>query len=326
VKQKNIVFFLENNSHYRFLENVIKSYSDKFINIEIVSLETITLCKNFKNIVLKNEKEKISYLKNLSCELFFTTSPKIGTSFFPKSSLLPTKKRPKYIYIFHSLVSPSEMYIKNSFKNFDYIISPSETVSTQIKPLISKSTVVLTFGYPLFDGIEPFEFKNKETNSILIAPSWGDRGLSEHYFELDNIKYPEGHKVIFRPHPMDLNKFENKQFNNLKLDNNLHLDNLHTYKLLITDCSGIALEYFYLTARPTLFIKVPKKIKRKRKSNEKDFVLIEDKMKEKIGKLIDLVNLEIEIKNSQNISLDNNFVYEYCLFDNVAKKINSFSF
>jgi hypothetical protein len=256
MNDKKVVFFIENNSHLRFLENIIYSYYYQNINIEIVSIQKINFELNIFNRVLNNDIEKIAYLKNLSCTLFFTTTPNIGSSYFPKSSVSSKKNRPKYIYIFHSLVSPIEMYKKNSFKNFEYIISPSITVSEQLKNLISSNTKILSFGYSLFDNLEPFKFKNEKSNSILIAPSWGDKGLSKNYKYLDDINYLKNYKVVFRPHPMDIDDFVNIELNNLSLDLNLELNNLHMYEILITDCSGIALEFFYLTGRPILFIDV----------------------------------------------------------------------
>ena len=39
----------------------------------------------------------------------------------------------------------------------------------------------------------------------------------------------------------------------VSIDKDKNLDNLHSYRYLITDYSGIALEFFYLTQRPVLF-------------------------------------------------------------------------
>ena len=47
----------------------------------------------------------------------------------------------------------------NSFYNFDYIISPSETVGEQLKLLVGKKTKILNFGYLLFDNMEAYSLK-----------------------------------------------------------------------------------------------------------------------------------------------------------------------
>ena len=55
-------------------------------------------------------------------------------------------------------------------------------------------------------------------------------------------------KVTLRPHPM----FEMKNLNRFKtyVDKNLDLPSLSKYQFLMTDWSGIAIEYSYLTNRP----------------------------------------------------------------------------
>ena len=73
----------------------------------------------------------------------------------------------------------------------------------------------------------------------------------------------------------------------IDIDTDKDLNNLHSYEYLITDYSGIALEFFYLTGRPIIFLDVPKKIKRKIpvfSKEEKNYLLIENEMRNVIGK------------------------------------------
>ena len=93
----------------------------------------------------------------------------------------------------------------------------------------------------------------------------------------------------------DLKKFDIGSETILDLD--LDLKNLHEYDYLITDYSGIALEYAYFTGRPILFLDVKKKIKRKISKFEKNFLFIEDQMRTTLG----------EITTIDNISKLNNF-------------------
>ena len=77
----------------------------------------------------------------------------------------------------------------------------------------------------------------------------------------------------------------------IEIDRSKNLINLDQYSNLITDFSGIALEYFYLTGRPVIFLDVKKKIKRKLNNNEKDLTLIEDLMRSMLGKIIKIDDL-----------------------------------
>ena len=334
MKNKHITIFIENDSHYRFVSKLVeKLYKEN--KLRIISLEHISNLPEHENITISeinNSKELISSMLNLECDLFFTTTPGLNSSSFPKSKINPKNKRPKYIYIFHSLVSPNEMYSKNSFYNFDYIISPSETVGEQLKFLVGEKTKILNFGYLLFDNIAAYNFKNYK-EKVLIAPSWGDHGLSKNLIatqkiikNIDSIKLG----AVFRPHPMNIGDFDNENFtlDNCEIDLNLDLKNLHDYKFLITDCSGIALEYYFLTERPVLFINVPKKKKRKLIFAEKKLNLIEDEMKKILGTTIEpneidennIIPYVNDLKNARN------FIDSVCISENVLKRIINYEF
>jgi hypothetical protein len=317
---KKIIFFIENESHIRFVEKLLLYFLENNFPVFLICQKIPFDNKNFnfKNLeikVLKNDFDKINTLKRLEGSIFFTTTPSIGTAIFPKS-IVSIDLRPIYVYLFHSLVSPNQMYVKNSFKYFDYIFSPSEIVTDQINYLVSKTTKVFTTGYLLFDGIEPFSRNNLLNDKILLAPTWGQEGLKKIYRNIDKIKnFSENLnlELIFRPHPMvDLKDIK---LTNIQLDTSRDLNNLFEYNHLITDYSGIALEYFYLTARATLFLDVPKKIKRNLKSREKHLVLIENDMRNKIGLSKDFESLKYTDKFP---NLDNALSKVY------VKKINSF--
>lgn len=333
MKNKNITIFIENDSHLRFIKNLIDALMPNNC-VTIVSLEEIknkTKFKENQNVkIVKNTKELISFLMNLECDYFFTTTPGLNKSNFPKSKVFPKSLRPKYIYLFHSLVSPNEMYVNNSFNYFDYVISPSEIVSKQLKYLISPKTQVLSFGYVLFDNLEKFKFKTYE-DKVLIAPSWGDEGLAKQdnlINQLVNKLKTETNEIVFRPHPMDLKRVKQNPLKGVILDLELDLNQLESYKYLVTDCSGIALEFFFLTGRPTLFVDVPKKIKRKIKSKEKELLFIEDKMKEILGTCINLRenSLESIIPKIPDLKAATSFIDEVCMTKDVVKKIISYEY
>ena len=244
-------------------------------------------------IEFQNNVEKIKYLKTLTGALFFTTTPSVGTTIFPKSQVKPSNKIPKYIYLFHSLVSPNEMYIKKSFKNFDYIFSPSKTISNQIKCLISNNTKIYETGYLLFNEVEIFKFNNENNNKVLLAPTWGVgvNEISKDINKINQFAIKNKLELVFRPHPMT--DVESLKLNSeIIIDSSKDLSNLEKYSLLITDFSGIALEFFYLTGKPIIFLDVAKKIKRKMSKKEKDFNLIENMMREMLGKKLNINQLE----------------------------------
>tara|TARA_B100001564_G_scaffold1791_1_gene1598 strand:+ start:17145 stop:18200 length:1056 start_codon:yes stop_codon:yes gene_type:complete len=319
--QKKIIFFIENLSHFRFVEPLFNYFLNNKFHLTLLCFENPIDVNNLQHVNLKiieikDDIQKIKSLKNLEGDLFFTTTPSIGSSIFPKSKIYPKKNRPKYIYLFHSLVSPNEMYVKNSFKNFDIIFSPSDIISKQLRFLVSRHTTIFTTGYLIFNNVEKFTFK-ENNKKILLAPTWGKQGLSE-IIEKINLIYDfvskTGNKMIFRPHPMTKLK-DYKIDSKIDLDLGLDLNNLHEYDHLITDFSGIALEFAYLTKRSILFLDVNKKIKRKISKVEKNEILIEDEMRTSIGSIVNIDELAI---TKQFPKINEN------KYENFTKKINSY--
>lgn len=303
----------------RFSGSLIDYFLDENYKVIVACLENPFENKYQKSNLeikkLKNNLEKIDFFKKLQGELLITTTPSLGTAIFPTSKAQPTSSRPKSVYLFHSLVSPNEMYVKNSFKHFDYIFSPSSTITNHLSTLVSRNTQIIDTGYLLFNDLNPFEFKSHKSNKILIAPTWGSGVLeiTKNMNLILNYLNSTNYEIVFRPHPMtDVSTLNIED--QVVIDRSKNLINLQDYNYLITDYSGIALEYFYLTERPTIFLNVNKKIKRKLSKNELDLTLIENEMRSIIG-----VNINIEEFNN----LDLNKVVIANDSANFANKINS---
>tara|TARA_B100001564_G_scaffold359494_1_gene381526 strand:+ start:785 stop:1852 length:1068 start_codon:yes stop_codon:yes gene_type:complete len=305
-----IIFFIENLSHFRFIKNIFEYFVNEGYAIDVICFELPFNADKYKygniNIItLKNDIEKIKLLKNIKGKIFITTTPSIGTAIFPKSKIIPKSDRPKYLYFFHSLVSPNEMYVKNSFKNFDFIFSPSLIISAQLKTLVGIKTKVFTTGYLMFNNIKLGKYSDTYDNKVLIAPTWGEGGVNQIINNMSKIiDFVKNISldIVFRPHPMT--KIERYKFSKeISVDRNKDLDDLHRYKYLITDYSGIALEFFYLTKRPVLFLEVPKKIKRSLSKKEQGFNLIENEMRNVIGNEVNMNDL-VSLKEFPSVNND----------------------
>ena len=290
---KKAIFFVEGIEHLRFVKPYINLFEKYKLIIEVVSFEDLKLEVNKTKII--DKKDFNEYCLNLNSEYLITTTPGVGNSYFLKSKVYPKSKRPKYIYVFHSLVSPNEAYSRRSFLGFDYIFSPNETITNQLKLLTKDRTKILTTGYPLLTNNYYFEEKLKtKMKKILIAPSWGEFNLFNNIDLLNNLLEICGinYEIYLRPHPMeklDINSFEN--FDNVQLDQNKDMKNLAYYDHLITDWSGIGIEYSILTNKKTIYLNTVKKKRRKLSFSEKKFVLIEDEIRKTAGIVIKLDEL-----------------------------------
>jgi len=296
---RDIVFFIESKNYLAFSIPYLNIFKKLNLNIEIYTLENFTI-PNFheSNIKVFNNKNDLNKnLLGLECKNFFTTTPGIGNIYFPKSKVFPKKNRPKYFYFFHSLVSPNENYIENSFKGFDYILSPNEIITNQLYFLINeKRTFIHTVGYQHLN-LDSRDIIT-DTKNVLIAPSWGTNNLfSEiHRSNLNNLiekLISNNLKVYLRPHPMDSEVLKVlKNYENIELYLKEKVDHSN-FDFVITDWSGISLEYFYARHKPVGFVNTEKKTRRKLGKKERNIELVECKIIEKIGPKIDLDRLDI---------------------------------
>lgn len=300
---KKIVLFIEGEEHFRFLEPYLQVLKTKNYELKIITLNNLKF--KFENTLKISHKDIRKTFLNLNADAVITTTPGIGSYYFPKNKNTSIT----YIYIFHSLVSPNEIYLKNSFKGFDIIFSPNDIISCQLKKLTKKVSKIYTVGYPLLSNNYYNKSKNSFNNSVLIAPSWGKKSLLNHELELTlllNNLANNSFNVTLRPHPMDLDKLNKIELpKNIKIDTNKDLVNLTSFKYLITDWSGIAIEFSLIKKFKSIFLDLPKKIRRNSKQSETKYELIEDKFRLNYGLIV----------KKENFSEISKIIYDYNNWD-----------
>ena len=314
---KKAIFFIEGLEHLRFVEPYMKSIINSDYEIEVVSFENFLL-DDFKTILI-NKDQFNKFSLNLDADYLITTTPGVGNPYFQKSKILPKSQRPKYIYIFHSLVSPNEVYSNKSFIGFDYIFSPNEIISSQLKYLTKKSTKIFSEGYPLLTNQHYFQKKfDSHNQKILIAPSWGKFNLFKDGHMLTDLIENIGteYEIYLRPHPMeDLDTGTKNNLKNVIFDFEKDLKNLAYFDFLITDWSGIGIEYSILTNRKTLYVNTIKKKRRKLSLAEKNLELVENKIRKSAGVEINSDNLS-KIKSYLRADLN---IYDDCYINKIKE-------
>ena len=157
-------------------------------------------------------------------------------------------------------------------------------------------------GYGRLDSIlkefnnSPPPPSNNGEPKIIIAPSWGEHGLLENKGkELVEILLNAGFNVVVRPHP-ETTKRSPKVINSIQKRFGNHpnfvyegsitsINSLFQSDIMISDWSGVALEYAFGLEKPVLFIDVPRKV------NNPDFTKldidpIEDFIRHEIGLIL----------------------------------------
>jgi hypothetical protein len=324
LNKKQIVFYSENQNSWIIFESII----NELINNHNVDICYVTSSKEEPVLKINNKKintfyigEGISRTKfflNLKTNILIMTMPDLETFHIKKSKVHYVH----YAYIFHAMVSTHLVYRKNAFDNFDSIFCVGEYQIDEIKNTEKiynlKPKKLHKSGYIHLDNlIKKYSIINKEEvkqTQILLAPSWGKNGLFETIIEdVIEILLKSKYKVILRPHPMSLKlskkkikSIEKKFLTNHDFKLELELPNFDSFlfsDIMISDWSGVALEFAFAFEKPILYIDVPKKI------NNPDFenipnIPIEVSIREKIGKIILPSEIELIPNQIENLKIE----------------------
>ena len=229
-----------------------------------------------------------------------------------------SKNKCKYIYLQHSPVSLVMAYNSEAFNHFDSIQAINTFQYNEIKLLNEKFNKKIKPFKSRYSFLDLEKKKSISEEILLIAPTWNtdfyEKNFHINLFELlkkNNIKFE------FRPHYMSILKNEI----NLALIKNIDLNldnklNLKKYSHLITDWSGIYLEYLIVNKKKPILIETKKKVNNKDYLNYfRDYITIEEKYRKTLGNIVYKENLSeclkyINHKEQNDLNLINKFIDE----------------
>lgn len=273
-KNKEVIIYSEDNSYYFHLEPIIDELIKLDVNFLYFTSDKYDQC--FFQNKLKNKCFyigkgiiRILFFALLDCRVMVMTMPDLDNYHIKKS-----KKNVHYIYVQHSLISNHMGYNKNAFNNYNSIFCSTPYHLNEITKIEEQNNLKLKkkikHGYGKLDILLD-KTKNKYLkNHILIAPSWHEGSIVDNGIEkIIEILLINNFTVYFRPHSETIIRKKNKlniiannfkQFPKFIFDNKFSNNVFDKAEYLITDWSGIAFEFAYLTLRPSIFINTPKKI------------------------------------------------------------------
>ncbi len=198
-------------------------------------------------------------------------------------------------------------YKNNAFDSYDKILCITQNQYDELKQnkeLKNLNYKLYKSNYPKLNIIKKQITKSNKKQSITIAPSWGVGNIFENKnFEILLAELVNsGFTIILRPHSQVphktytfLNKLKNKYNEGCVIiqSNNSNFHNTFESSYLITDWSGIALEYFMVTENPVIFIDTRRKIHNKNFNEKKDKIPLEVSIRAKIGLIVD----PLDVKN-----------------------------
>jgi YidC/Oxa1 family membrane protein insertase len=324
-KERSIVFYAENKAsinHFRLLISELTEIRNlQICYITSMKDDPILTTKN-RNILpfyIGNGTVRIKFFIFLKAKILIMDMPDLETFHIKRSKVFPVH----YIYIFHSMFSVHSYLRKGAIDKFDTIFCVGEHHKKEIRETEKvyglKPKKLVDYGFGRLDTLlqEKKEFEEKrlgEKDLILITPSYGKNNLLEKCgVELLEILLKSDFKVLLRPHfkifeeskELIQNIHERFDMNsNFTLEEGIiPTEKFHSSRCMISDWSGISLEYAFTFERPVIFINVPKKVLNQ-DSNDISIDPIEISIRDKIGYVIEPKNLEQILEKIREI--DNN--------------------
>lgn len=211
----------------------------------------------------------------LRTEVMVMTMPDLETFYLKRSRA----REVHYVYVFHSMVSTHMIYRHGAFDHYDTLLCAGphhiEEVRRAEKVYGLKPKTLVEHGYARLDELlsaRPSGLPELESiRRVLVAPSWGERGLLEtRGEELITVLLDAGYRVVLRPHPITLRRrprlldLLRRRFppgGDLSIETDIKgSDSFFNSDVMISDWSGAALEYAFARQRPVLFVDVPRKV------------------------------------------------------------------
>lgn len=326
-----IVIYSENKIYQKYskilLENLIKRFPNQILYASSDKNDFISN-DNIKNLYIGKTYSLQYFFSKIKSENLLTTTIDLGNNLLKKTNNIKN-----YIYFFHSPVSTTKVYTTAAFDNYDTILCIGDFQKDEIqkreniKKINSKK--LIECGYFYFDYLIGKHKDNSINDEILIAPSWNyneKNFINENFDQIIESLLKKNNIVKFRPHPEHfkrsknfINYLEKKHSSkNFILDKDIeNFDSMQKAKCLITDNSGIAIEYTLIFKRPVFYYKSLDKIHNKEIENYKDLFNLEDHLKKQFGYTFmdnQIDNLDSFIKsniidfNQNHISKINQFV------------------
>jgi hypothetical protein len=309
------IFYSENASYKKYAYLLVKMLSEKYQNqVYYVSSDKDDkiLNLNVKNIFIGKGFLMSYFFLTIHAENLFLTITDLDNH-----SIKKTKNIKNYIYYFHAAVSTTKNYTATAFDNYDILLCNGDYQINEIRLRENinklKNKKLIKSGYFYFDYLKEKINYKIIPDEILIAPSWN---YNQKNFINENLELiikeilQKGYKVRFRPHPENFVRSKNKiEYICNKFKDELFIldfskenkESMEKAKCLITDNSGIAIEYILLFKKPVLYFDDVDKIHNKEFDKYKNLQTMDNIVKDKFGfsfKINEIKSLDLIIQKS----------------------------
>lgn len=281
----SIVIFNEGKTYWNTFKPVVEKLIEKNQQFAYYTMDIEDPCLRIANRLMDNRyigDGNFAYSKigNLNANVVLSTTPNIGTKGYP----IPRSKGiKKLVHLFHGFDDLAFLH-RGSLDYYDVVLLMGEFEIPIIRKLESlrnlPSKELISAGLPYMDEllkkaeqsaykskqVAEKDFHNNSDITVLLAPSYGEKGFLHCYgTEFIEKLAEQNFNLILRPHPQSY-KFEKKLLNTaqekLKKYNNIEWDynpdgtqSFQKADILISDTSGVRLDFAFVYQKP--FITMP---------------------------------------------------------------------
>lgn len=329
IRNKHIVFYSERSGFYRYYAELIE-YLLKKTNVSIhyitndpndIVFEKAKTDSRLKPYYI-GVKKMITLMMKIEAKIVVMTTPDLD-NYYIKRSLM--QKDIEYIFVPHD---PSSMHMgfrDHSLDNFDTVFCTGPHIAEEVrateKLYNTKEKTLVEFGYPLIEALitscENMERADRNRKQILIAPSWQEDNLLDSCVEtlIDSL-YGDEYKIIVRPHPEYMKRYSPKMQQLVdkysdKIGDGLEFEldfssseSVYGSDLLVTDWSGIGIEFAFATLKPVVFVNT--KLKMENPNYEKIGIVPQEiRLRDVLGVSLDKERLSTDFANTVKELLNN---------------------
>lgn len=332
IGNKHLVFYSERSGFYRYYAEIIEYLLKK----TTVSIHYITNDPN--DIIFEKAKEQprikpyyigvkkmITLMMKLEADMVIMTTPDLD-NYYIKRSLM--RKDIEYIYVPHDPASMHMGFREHSLDNFDTVFCTGPHIAEEVraseKIYGTREKTLVEFGYPLIEQLmnsyNNMPAREDGRKQILIAPSWQEDNILDSCIEtLIDSAYGDENKIIVRPHPEYMKRYKPKMMKLVdkysdKIGDGLQFEldfgssvSVYSSDILVTDWSGIGIEFGFATLKPVVFINTKIKMENANYQN------------------INIVPQEIKLRNILGVALEKDEIAEK-FADTVNSLLNDNSF
>ena len=314
IENKHLVFYSEGSGFYKYFSDVM-DYLLKKSNV-IIHYVTVDPKDQIFDIAKKEPRIRpyyigktklITLLMKMDADMVVMTCPDLDNFHLKRSYV---RKDIEYVYMFHYPLSTHMVLNTGALDHYDTVLCVGQFQFAEIRAAEKlygtpeKKLICAGYGQleQLHRSYEAMEKQARQKPKVLVAPSWQNDNILDSCIDpLLSELLGKGFQVVVRPHPEYMKRFrprmdaivarwEGREDLSFELDFTSNAS-IFDSDLLITDWSGTAYEFSFVTLKSAVFIDTAPKI------NNPDYEKLgieplEFALRDQVGIRVDPKNLE----------------------------------